>query len=187
MWSSTNLSLPENLNLQHQWDEIKSSSRSVALRPLHRLACLSSATQPNCGAWMNSLSSTAIGTLQDNESFRIAVIAWVSRLCPTQMPLYCHGRQISPTSSLVPLQRWSFTTTHRIDDIIKRAFSSAVFNAVLEPVDLDRGDGKRPDGMTVFPISRGKCLIWDSTCVDSSPPLSIGSDCNRAWNSILLS
>ena len=47
VWSSTNQSLPENLNLQRQWDDIKSSSRSVALRPLidqHRLACLSSAT-----------------------------------------------------------------------------------------------------------------------------------------------
>ena len=34
VWSSTNPSLPENPNLQRQWDDIKSSSRSVALRPL---------------------------------------------------------------------------------------------------------------------------------------------------------
>ena len=68
-----------------------------------------------------------------------------------------------------------------LNDIIKRALSSAGFNAVLEPVGLDRGDGKRPDGMTVFPFSRGKCLIWDCTCVDSFFPLSIGSDCYRAW------
>ena len=43
VWSSTNPSLPENTNLQRQWDDIKSSSRSVSLRPLHdqhRLACL---------------------------------------------------------------------------------------------------------------------------------------------------
>ena len=45
--------------------------------------------------------------------------------------------------------------------------SSAGYNEVLEPVGLDRGDGKRPDGITVFPFSRGKCLNWDSTCVDS--------------------
>ena len=53
VWSSTNPSLPENPNLLRQWDDIRSSSRSVALRPLldqHRLACLSSATQPNSGA-----------------------------------------------------------------------------------------------------------------------------------------
>ena len=34
-------------------------------------------------------------------------------------------------------------------------------------VGLDRGYGKRPDGMTVFPFSMGKCLILDCTCVDS--------------------
>ena len=65
-------SLPENPNLQRQWDDIKSSSRSATLRPLldqHRLACHSSATQPNSGAWMNCLPSTAIGTLLDNLSF----------------------------------------------------------------------------------------------------------------------
>ena len=76
MWSSTNQSLPENPNLQRQWDDIKSSSRSATLRPMldqHRLACLSSATQPDSGTWMNCLPSTAIGTLLDNESFRIAI------------------------------------------------------------------------------------------------------------------
>ena len=60
-----------------------------------------------------------------------------------------------------------------MNDIIKRALSSAGFNAVLEPVGLDRGDGKRPNGMTVFPFSRGKCLIWDCTCVDSFSPSAL--------------
>ena len=59
-----------------------------------------------------------------------------------------------------------------LNDIIKRALSSAGFNAVLEPV-LDRGDGKRPDGVTVFPFSMEKCLIWDCTCVDSFPPSAL--------------
>ena len=27
--------------------------------------------------------------------------------------------------------------------------------------------------MTVFPFSRGKCLIWDSTCVDSFSPTAL--------------
>ena len=57
-----------------------------------------------------------------------------------------------------------------LNDIIKRALSSAGFNTVLEPIGLDRGDGKRPDGMIVLPFSRVKCLILDSTCVDSFSP-----------------
>ena len=60
-----------------------------------------------------------------------------------------------------------------LNDIIKRALSSAGFNAVLEPVGLDRGDGKHPDCMTMFPFSRGKCLIWDCTCVDSFFPSAL--------------
>ena len=35
---------------------------------------------------------------------------------------------------------------------------------MLEPSGLDRGDGKRPNGMA---YSRGRCLIWDATCVNT--------------------
>ena len=172
VWSSTNPSLPENPNLQSQWDDIKSSSRSAALRPLldqHRLACLSSATQPNSGAWMNSLPSTAIGTLLDNESFLIAISQRLG--LPVCDPRKCRCGAIIDRYGLHPLScRFSDGRLPRhsaLNDIIKRAFSSAAFNADLEPVGLDRVDGKRPDGMTVFPFSIGKCLIWDYTCVDS--------------------
>ena len=39
--------------------------------------------------------------------------------------------------------------------------------SMLEPSGLDRGDGKRPDGITVYPYSRDRCLIWDATCVNT--------------------
>ena len=39
--------------------------------------------------------------------------------------------------------------------------------SVLEPVGLNRGDGKRPDGITYFPFSHGKALCWDATCVNT--------------------
>ena len=38
---------------------------------------------------------------------------------------------------------------------------------MLEPSGLDRGDGKRPDGITVYPYSRGRCLIWDAMCINT--------------------
>ena len=37
---------------------------------------------------------------------------------------------------------------------------------MLEPSGLDRGDGKLPDGITVYPYLRGRCLIWGATCVN---------------------
>ena len=52
-----------------------------------------------------------------------------------------------------------------MNDVVKRALQKALW--VLEPHGLDRGDGSRPDGKTVFPFSGGRSLVWDCTCVDS--------------------
>ena len=49
----------------------------------------------------------------------------------------------------------------------RRGLSAARIPSMLEPSGLDRGDGKRPDGITVYPYSRGRCLIWDATCVNT--------------------
>ena len=38
---------------------------------------------------------------------------------------------------------------------------------MLEPRDLLRNDGKRPDGKTLIPWSSGKPLVWDVTVVDT--------------------
>ncbi|KAJ4427329.1 hypothetical protein ANN_24949 [Periplaneta americana] len=40
----------------------------------------------------------------------------------------------------------------------------------LKAISISRADGKRPDGLTLIPWSRGKSLIWDSTCVDTLAP-----------------
>ena len=124
---------------------------------------------------MNCLSSTAIGTLLDNESFRIAFSQRLGLLVCA--PHKCRCEAIVDRYGQHPLScRLSAGRVRRhsaLNDIIKRALSFACFNAVLEPVGLDRGDGKRPDGMTVFPLSRGKCLIWDCTCVNSFSPSAL--------------
>ena len=36
-----------------------------------------------------------------------------------------------------------------------------------EPTGLLRGDGKRPDGLTLVPWQAGKCLTWHATVVDT--------------------
>jgi hypothetical protein len=48
-----------------------------------------------------------------------------------------------------------------INKIIKEACSSANVPASLE------SSGKRPDGLTLGPWSKGKCLLWDATCADT--------------------
>ena len=44
---------------------------------------------------------------------------------------------------------------------------------MLEPNGLNRDDGRRPDGITVYPFSRGKSLCWDATCVNTFAESSI--------------
>ena len=47
--------------------------------------------------------------------------------------------------------------------------------AVLEPNGLARDDGKRPDGMSLFPWKMGRPLVWDATCVDTLAPSHLPS------------
>ena len=76
-----------------------------------------------------------------------------------------------------------------INDIIFRALKSAGISALLEPIGLNRGDGKRPDGITTFAFSDGKCLCWDATCVNTfaessvnEAAINVGSAAAKAEN-----
>ena len=76
---------------------------------------------------------------------------------------------------------------YALNNVVKLSLRAAGVPSWLEPVGLDRGDGKRPDGLTVFPFSDGKCLTWDATCTDTFSRTSInetaltpGAAANRA-------
>lgn len=46
---------------------------------------------------------------------------------------------------------------------------------MLEPPGLSRNDGKRPDGLTLIPWEKGRCLLWDATCVCTFAPSHVAS------------
>ena len=48
-----------------------------------------------------------------------------------------------------------------MNDVVKRAG----LPSVLELPGLDRGNGSRPDGITVFPFNGCRSLVWDCKCV----------------------
>ena len=54
--------------------------------------------------------------------------------------------------------------------MIKKALGSARHPSLLEPLGLIREDGKRADGMTIFPWKNGRSLVWDATGVDTLAP-----------------
>jgi len=54
-----------------------------------------------------------------------------------------------------------------LNNIINKGLSTANVPSSLEPKGLFRDDGKKPDGMTLVPWSKGQCMVWDATCVDT--------------------
>jgi hypothetical protein len=54
-----------------------------------------------------------------------------------------------------------------LNDILRRACTTANIPAILELDGIYRDDGKKPDGLTLFPWSKGKCLLWEDTCADT--------------------
>ena len=49
--------------------------------------------------------------------------------------------------------------------VIIEALKTAGYSSNLEPVGIIRKDGRRPDGLTLTPWSRGRVLAWDFTCI----------------------
>ena len=54
-----------------------------------------------------------------------------------------------------------------LNDVIRRDLAAARVPALLEPRGLDRDDGWKPDGMTLYPFSGGRSLLWDVTCTNT--------------------
>ena len=67
-----------------------------------------------------------------------------------------------------------------INDIVHRALGKAQIAAMKEPNGLIPGSNLRPDGVTLIPWSRGKCLAWDATTPDTLAVSHLPSTSNTA-------
>ena len=130
---------------------------------VRRIRCL----EPDCwprhrGAWLNTLPVSSLGTLLDSERFRAAIAlregadVCIPYSCGRMDSRGLHGLSCKYSAGRFPRHS-------AMNDVIKRPLQKACLLSVLEPPGLDRGDGFRPDGITVFPFS----LVWDCTCVDA--------------------
>ena len=125
--------------------------------------------QRESGAWLNALPVSSLGTLLDSESFRVAIAFRVGAdVC---IPHSCRwgGRMDSRGFHDLSCRYRAgrFPRHSAMNDVVKRSLQKAGLPSVMEPPGLDRGDGSRPDGITVFPFSGGRSLVWDCTCVDT--------------------
>ena len=132
-------------------------------------ARLMATAQKERGDWLNALPVSLFGTLLDPESFRVAFVLRVgadvciphSCRCGGRMDSRClHGLSCKYSAGRFPRHS-------AMNDVIKRALQKAGLPSVLETLGLDRGDGSRPDVITVFPFSGGRSLVLDCTCVDT--------------------
>ena len=116
-----------------------------------------------------ALPVSSLGTLQDPESFRVTIALRVGADVCIPHSWRCGGRMDSRGLHGLSCKYSAgcFPRHSAMNDVIKRVFQKAGLPSVLEPPGLDRGDGSRPDGITVFPISGGGSLVWDCTCFDT--------------------
>ena len=63
-----------------------------------------------------------------------------------------------------------FSRHATLNSLIKQTVGSLDLLSMLEPHGLYRTDGKRPDGVTMFPWEMGKQLVWDVTVVVALAP-----------------
>ena len=180
VWQDIGLDIPVNKCKQRSWDMPLCISKVGKVKEdldQHRLACFAAASQPYSGAWLNAIPSASVGNLLDDDCVRFGVALRLGlQVCQSHR---CRCGATVDIFGLHPLScRLSAGRIPRhcaLNDIIRRALNTAGFHSILEPVGLDRGDGKRPDGLTVFPFQSGKSLVWDATCTDTFSPSAIMS------------
>lgn len=128
--------------------------------------------KPESSVWLSAIPSKNIGTLLDDNTFKISVALRIgAEIC---QPHVCRCGQIVDIYGTHGLKcRFSAGrhVRHQVmNQTIKRSLVTSKIPATLEPIGLYRDDGKRPDGMSLIAWSRGRCLVWDVTCVDTLAP-----------------
>ncbi|KAF2878652.1 hypothetical protein ILUMI_27520 [Ignelater luminosus] len=173
IWNELNPSnIPTLPTYQRNWDIINIQQiivNTFTVDSFTEISRLKALQLPESGAWLQAIPSSHIGTLMDNNSFRVCVALRIGS--PVCRPYNCIcGAQVSVDGRHglhCGKRSGRFSRHNELNDIFKRSLSSMGMPCLLEPGGLVRDDGKRPDGMTLVPRSRGQHLVWDATCTDT--------------------
>ena len=122
--------------------------------------------------WLNAIPSASLGLNLDDSALRVAVglrlgaPLGLAHQCPCGTSVDRFGQH-----GLACRRSAGRHLQHNLmNDVILRALQSAGVPSIREPPGLSRSDSKRPDGVTLVPWSRGRCLLWDATCPDTLAP-----------------
>lgn len=186
-WSSIHDNrIPEIRIHQKEWDLIAVDRivKSLTLSSDEEKARYNASIVKESNAWLTVLPSRHIGTLLDNNTFRISVALRLG--CELCIPHLCkcgsqvnsngiHGLSCRKSAGRIPCHS-------EVNNILHRALQTANIPSKLEP-PIFRDDGrKRADGVTLIQWSRGQMLVWDATIRDTLAPSYIHSSSIRAGN-----
>lgn len=159
--------------LQRNWDIVTSiklfqdllENASSEVEKARLLACGSKES----GSWLTAFPASTLGTLLDDQSFRISMALRLG--VPVCHPHVCIcGAKVDESGihGLACKKSAGRKAKHEmVNDLFKRALTSCGIPAIREPNGCSRSDGKKPDGLTLIPWKRGKPLVWDFTGVDT--------------------
>ena len=165
-------SLPTS-TVQRIWDDVccKVQSDTLLDNAVDHVvrARLLAARSQGSGDWLDALPLSSVGLKMDNETIRIATGLRLG--APVVRPHVCvcgttvtvdghHGLSCRHGSG-------RHSRHNQVNDLLARAFISTGTLTTREPQSLCTNSGKRPDGVTLVPWRRGRCLAWDATCPDT--------------------
>ena len=132
-------------------------------------ARLKAMVSPHAGDWLHASPLTAVGLRLSDEAIRVAIgIRIGTNLC---QPHTCICGAAVDARGLHGLACRKSTPRYirhsPLNGIIWRAVKKVQIPASKEPIGLLRHDGKRPDGATLVPWTRGRPLAWDVTVPDT--------------------
>jgi hypothetical protein len=173
LWIELNgKTFPTETFLQKGWDIINTTriiANEINLCDKIGSARFLAAQRKESNAWLHAFPSRNIGTFMDNKILQICVANRFGVEIFEKHTCHCgfivsndgrHGLSCAKNKD-------RFSRHSDLNQIIQRALSSIHISSSLEPCGLLRDDGKRHDGATLIPWSKGQRLIWDVTCVDT--------------------
>lgn len=128
------------------------------------------------GEWLNAFPIQECGLLLNDQEFQINIGLRLG--ISIVQPHLCTSCGVQVTSNGIHGLSCKYSKGRQsrhseANQIISRALSTAGYPSTLEPLGLSRNDGKRPDGVSHVPWTRGLSLAWDFSCVDTLAPFRV--------------
>ena len=174
MWFAHSDSIPDQMSNQRSWDDLLISQKVESLTfnsQLDKARYLAS-TVKESNYWLGTLPSKSVGTLLDNNTFRISVALRIGTDICSRHKCKCgdivsedgtHGLSCPYCVGRIPRHS-------DFNNFIHRSLKTGNIPSMREPPGMFRDDKKRVDGVTLIPWCNGQLMVWDATCSDTLAP-----------------